>query len=563
MNLDTSSLTYGQLMSNGSIYQVPPFQRDYSWNEDQWDDLWQDLQLVEESAEGHYMGYLVLQTNDSKLHQIVDGQQRLTTLSILNLAIIKRLEALAEAGKDAENNKRRAEQLRGNFIGFLDPVSLLTKSKLQLNIHNNSFYQNYLVPLKQPPVRNTTYSQKMLRKSFDWFYNRLETSEAAENEGTRLAKMASSTLADKLFFTVIKVKDELNAYKVFETLNARGVKLSSTDLLKNYLFSVVYQKNEDDLELNKLEDDWQEIAQSVANANFPKFLRSYWNGRYKFVRQNALFKSIRSEVDSREDVFALIQSLKEHAEVYAALNQPEGTFWAPEQKKELQKLKLFGVTQPFTLLLKAYFLVDEKAFTKLLKLITNLIFRYHVIANQPTNEQEKVFNKSALQLGSSTDIKAAIETLRPLYIEDKSFSQYFASVALQTKQPQQRRTVKYILGSIEDHVSNSHVDYESETITLEHVLPQDPSVFWSEIEDRDHEQMRHRLGNITLLEKKLNQKAGNDAFLAKRNLYRKSKFQITARIAEENAVWNFENLERHQEWLAAQAKTVWHIPQFV
>ncbi len=75
--------------------------------------------------------------------------------------------------------------------------------------------------------------------------------------------------------------------------------------------------------------------------------------------------------------------------------------------------------------------------------------------------------------------------------------------------------------------------------------------------------MRHRLGNITLLEKKLNQKAGNDAFLAKRNLYRKSKFQITARIAEENAVWNFENLERHQEWLAAQAKTVWHIPQFV
>ncbi len=88
MNFNTANSTFRQLLANGLSYRVPPFQRDYSWTEDEWDDLWQDIQaLFEVDGEpAHYMGYLVLQSSDSKRFDIIDGQQRLTTISAMVLA---------------------------------------------------------------------------------------------------------------------------------------------------------------------------------------------------------------------------------------------------------------------------------------------------------------------------------------------------------------------------------------------------------------------------------------------------------------------------------------------
>jgi len=86
----TSNKTYRQLMGNGLRYEIPKFQRDYTWDTEQWDDLWQDLKtLLLNEEEEHYMGYLVLQTSNNKNFQIIDGQQRLTTLSILILSTLK------------------------------------------------------------------------------------------------------------------------------------------------------------------------------------------------------------------------------------------------------------------------------------------------------------------------------------------------------------------------------------------------------------------------------------------------------------------------------------------
>ena len=126
-------------MGNGLSYHVFFFQRDYSWTEDEWDDLWQDLLgLFEPDGEpAHYMGYLVLQSSDSKRFDIIDGQQRLTTISVMLLAGLGHLQDLVEAGLDAERNTVRKEQFRGSYIGYLDPVTLVPRSKLELNRHNN------------------------------------------------------------------------------------------------------------------------------------------------------------------------------------------------------------------------------------------------------------------------------------------------------------------------------------------------------------------------------------------------------------------------------------------
>ena len=171
MNFSTANSTFRQLMSNGLSYRVPSFQRDYSWSDDEWDDLWQDLDaLVGEDPEpAHYMGYLVLRSEDGKAFEVIDGQQRMTTLSLLMLAAVARLTDLAAPGDPRDPQLRRAEQLRGNYIGYLDPVSLVPRSKLVLNRHDDGFYQNYLVPLERLPQRGLNASEHLLRRAFTWF----------------------------------------------------------------------------------------------------------------------------------------------------------------------------------------------------------------------------------------------------------------------------------------------------------------------------------------------------------------------------------------------------------
>ena len=115
----------------------------------------------------------------------------------------------------------------------MDPVTLISNNKLKLNRNSDDYYKQHLVLLKELPLRNTNSSEKHMRECFNWYYDRIKKEF---NTGESLAAFIDN-IVDKLFFTVIEVTDQLNAFKVFETLNARGVKLSPSDLLKNYLFS--------------------------------------------------------------------------------------------------------------------------------------------------------------------------------------------------------------------------------------------------------------------------------------------------------------------------------------
>jgi len=259
MNFNTTNQTFRQLMGNGLSYRVPRFQRDYSWDVDHWDDLWLDIVGLfgDEPEPAHYMGYLVLQSADNRSFGIIDGQQRMTTLSLLMLAAVSHLTDLAAPDAPDDPQSRRARQLRNNYIGYLDPVTLVPRSKLSLNRHNDRFYQNYLVPLERLPQRGLNTSEHLLRRAFIMLKNQVEAH--CGKDGQSVARFVD-TAVDKLFFTVITVTDELNAFKVFETLNARGVRLSATDLLKNYLFSVVSRGGAHEAEIRALEDRWEGIV---------------------------------------------------------------------------------------------------------------------------------------------------------------------------------------------------------------------------------------------------------------------------------------------------------------
>jgi uncharacterized protein with ParB-like and HNH nuclease domain len=562
VNFNTSNLTFRQLLGNGLTYKVPLFQRDYSWTEDEWDDLWQDILVVlNDGEEAHYMGYLVLQTSDNRSFNIIDGQQRLTTLSILVLAVLKNLRKLVDANIEADKNQQRMNQLRNAYIGFLDPVTLVPKSKLSLNRNNDSFYQTYIVPLERLPKRLNA-SENLLKKAFEWISDRIEKKYGASSKGEDLALVIES-LSDRLFFTVITVTEELNAFKVFETLNARGVKLSPTDLLKNYLFSVVHRDGAHESEINSLDKRWGRIVDNLGSEKFPDFLRTHWNSRHKFTRLADLFKTIRDKISNRETVFKLLRELEEDLETYSALARPEDRIWSQNQRQYIQELGMFNVRQPFPLLLAAKRGLDDDGFTSILRACSVISFRYNTIAGLATNEQERVYNEVAEKIAAKKleRTNEIIREMRSIYPSDEQFKNAFSEKRLKTTSSRNNRIARYILFKIEKHLSLADYDNDSLKYSLEHVLPENPEDSWEHLTEDEIDQCVYRLGNFTILESSANHLIGNKSFQEKRDSLASSDFKITKEITENYLDWTPDNIAKRQRWMASQATSIWRIDQ--
>lgn len=565
-NFNTKNDTFRKLMGNGLTYRIPRFQRDYSWTEDEWEDLWLDLLgTVKEGGEpAHYMGYLVLQSDNDKMFDVIDGQQRLTTLSIIILAALKNFARLVDEGKDPDRNKQRLEDYRRSYIGFLDPVTFVPRSKLTLNRNNDHYYQTYIVPLGHLPVRGFRASEHGLRKAFEWFEKRIRNYAASSgtDEGVTLAQFIES-FSDRLFFTVITVTDELNAYKVFETLNARGVRLSSTDLLKNYLFSVLHREGQHEHEMRMLEERWESIVGRLGSESFPDFLRMHWNSRRESLRQTELFKVIRSKVTTREHAFNLLREMEEDMDNYLALTQPDTSHWIPDLKSYALELRMFNVRQPLPLLLAARRFLDDGDMGALLRACVIISFRYNVIAGLQANEQERTYGSVAERIskGTLSGLAAIMGALKPIYIADAQFKSSFAEKVIRTTNTRNKRVVRYLLCALEKQTSGTDHDAESDSFNIEHILPQNPDQGWDAFRDEDIELMAYRLGNMTLMQSGANRDVGNAPFATKKTAFAASQFEITRKVATDNADWTPERLAARQNWMANQAASIWRITQ--
>jgi hypothetical protein len=565
-NFKTENNTFRKLIGNGLTYRIPRFQRDYSWGGEEWEDLWMDLLgALETGGEAaHYMGYLVLQSSDDKTFDVIDGQQRLTTITLIVLAALKNIQRLIEAGNDAGDNERRMEQIRQTYIGYLDPVTLVARPKLTLNRNNNNYFQSYLAPLGHLPQRRLRVSEHLLRRAFEWFDKQIAAYLKKERggEGRRLAQLVEN-ISDRLFFTVITVTDELNAYKVFETLNARGVRLSATDLLKNYLFSVLDRGDETDHELRNLEERWETIVGLLQSEKFTDFLRVHWNSRRDFARQADLFKTIRARVNTREAIFQLLRDMEEDLDTYLALSSPEASNWPQEDKQLAGILRTFRVRQPFPLLLAARRVFSDADFTGLLRAAVVISMRFNVIGAYSTGEQERTYNAVAERIARKelASLAPVLQAMRGIYPDDKTFHAAFSDKTIRTTDARNNRVVRFILCALEKHLSGQDLSFTSDAFGVEHVLPQNAPDGWGEFSNDEAETLTYRLGNMTLLETAANRDLGIKDYAVKREVYRQSGFGVTRRLAEENAEWKSERIADRQAWMARQATAIWRIAQ--
>ena len=390
--LNTNTINYLDLIGNGKRYRVPPYQRDYSWSEEQWEDLWNDLMdLRSDPDERHYLGALVVEERGDREFLIIDGQQRLATLSVLALAVIARLGAMADEGIDAAANRERALELGNRFIGEKDPASLTESSRLYLNETDDAVYQDYLVQNREPlNPRRLPRSNRLLWQCLVGFRQRLDELTELRHDGRAIAGLLSETMARQLLFILITVDDELNAYTVFETLNARGLELTTTDLLKNYLFSRVRVP----ADLQALQRRWRLLMDTVEQERFPVLLRYHMLCEFPKVRSQRLFKLVRSRTRTDHDVFALLNELERRAELFVAVGDPNHGYWAdlPGAKRYIRELNLFRVRQMMPLLVTAWESFSGDDFVRVLKIVSVVSFRYTVVSSRNPSAREAVFH---------------------------------------------------------------------------------------------------------------------------------------------------------------------------
>lgn len=545
---DTSTQNFSSIISNGK-FEIPKFQRDYSWDSEQWDDLWLDLSYALEHKDEHYMGYLVLQTADDKLFKIIDGQQRITTIILLILAAINGIKRLHV---DNNTNVSREQTLRDKYIGYRDPVSLEYINKLVLNRNNDGYYKEYIVKLGDLRKTRMSSTEKLMKECFEWFDKKLLNKYSTGEEYASFIEK----VADSLYFTLITVGDELNAFRVFETLNARGVQLSATDLLKNYLFSIVDASSEDEGRINYLEDRWAELNRIIGSESLPEFLRYYWCSCHKSVRNNELFRAIRAAIKTEKQVFDLVSEMNSYANVYVALKDENDDYWERNQSitSALEIIHLLKLKQPYSLLMVANKLLTEADFINILEIVINISFRYNTICGKNPNLIESVYNEVALDIYQNKSYNKL--SFSPIYVDDREFVTSFQYVSFSQKSS--TKLIRYILGKIETFKGGDDVDIHNDKNSIEHILPQSPSDEWG-FSENEHSQYIYRLGNMCLLQKAVNIAIANASYDKKKESYRASSFVTTRDIAERYDNWDRNALDSRQADLARSAKGIWKV----
>ena len=559
--LNTGTTSYLELIGNGKTYRVPPYQRDYAWTQQEWEDLWNDVVELRGDPDGrHYMGALVVQARGDREFFVIDGQQRLATISLLALAVIDKLRRMADEGADEARNRERATELRNRFIGEKDPASLVESSRLRLNETDDPFYQDYLVQLR-PPLnpRGLPGSNALLWKCCRYFSKQIDELEVgAGDEGEEIAKILSETVARRLLFILITVDDELNAYTLFETLNARGLELTTTDLLKNYFFSKVRAG----ADIDSLKRRWQTLIATVTQERFPDFLRHHLLCEHPKIRRQRLFKMVRNRVRTPEETFGFLTALEGRAELFAALTDVNHGYWIdrPAAKPFVRELILFRARQMTPVFFAAWGRFPDEDFVRLLKLAAVIAFRYAVVSALNPNLLERVchFAAKAVIEGQANRPGAVFTQLRSIYVDDDRFESDFARWTVSTR-GQRGRIARYVLARLETDAGERAVDPETDPGTVEHVLPENPAGEWAEVFPPDRwDAAVDRLGNLTLLERALNRDGGNAGYPAKRAAYESSGYALTREVADlAPEEWTPALLEERQRRLAARAVRLW------
>jgi hypothetical protein len=561
---EAPTIGIGRLIKEGNRYRVPHHQRDYSWTEDEIDQLITDiLEAIKGNQSEYFIGLMVFMPDKPREYRILDGQQRLATTLILLASIRSWLNV---RGFDRDTN-----QIQEHYIAVRELGSDVEEPRLVLNENNNVYFEKYIV--KETPNINIENELKNLRR-YDPSRRLIQAILFCRMKVEELAlegQISDDEAADRLFNIVryindnvkvvrLSVSSEADAYTVFETLNDRGLDLTVLDLVKNYIFGRA--RNEDNL--RDIKSQWMQMMTTLANVPADDFLKVWWTSRYGRVQTAQLFPKFKDKAGTWSKVKSISNDMLTASENYAALEVADDPVWiglSVNGRERIRSLKLLGGKQVHPVLLSAIQKFSTSELEKLLKLLEVLIVRYQLIGGGRTGRLEITSASLASQIWegkvrTSIDAQRMLKEIMP---SDQDFHEAF-----RTKQERNNQKASWVLWKLESQArQSSKQEYASElmpgtSLTLEHILPKNPGAEWKVVfnaESAIAEDYIFRLGNMCLLTQ-VNRKLGNKKFSEKRSYYSKSELLLTKHVAD-NKVWDSQAIQNRQNQLAKLAVAIW------
>lgn len=564
--------TFRDLMTQDRQFQVPLYQRHYRWKTTQQEDLWQDiLEQYHALSNGdsdipkHFIGSIVaVEQPSDPLHdfrefRVVDGQQRLTTLS-LALAALRDVAARDDASQFDTLNKKY-------LINDTEPKGSPRWARLVPGDEDAAAYWTVLTD----PVSASGHSA--IINAYRFFHHKISDLRAAD---TLVPAQLSKTIADRLALVFVTVNEGERPHKIFESINATGVDLTQSDLLRNYLFMALGPRAD-----TVYIQAWRPLEKALGADGLEGLVRDDLQSTEGFVKQNAVYRTARARLEPvAKDLDALeahVTRLARRGASYALFlrpSDPNGTAGQLGVTKgalrHLAFLKGWGATTTYPLLLHIYAAVDAGHATatqaeSCLEAIESFLVRRYLV-DKSTNVLNRLFINAigALDGGEPIDTALRRELSRDRrWPDDTAVGAGVATVPYyQNGRAHQQRLV---LQRLESHLrAEIDLDFDSADLTIEHIMPQTLSTAWKQQIDAAgddprevFEQLGHTLGNLTLTA--WNSKLSNQLFDRKQEILKDSDLKLNAALAAAPQ-WGADEIRARSAALAEAATALWSSP---
>ena len=543
---------------SANYYKIPRFQRPYSWTQENISDFWIDT--VVDSETDYFIGSIVVFDAGNDTFGIVDGQQRLSTVTMVLCALRNTLKA-----EGFHDLAKAVHQL-------IERADINNKTRFVLSTESSyPYFQEYIQKYGKPDIQvQAGEEEKDIASAFSQISQYIEeTVESIKSDPTLNDERKKKEIQDKLTsirdrllnlkLIFIELDNEDDAYTIFETLNTRGKDLNVADLVKAHLTRLLPAKN---VGVDTPKIRWERvlgtIESSSAEIDVVGFLHHHWLSKYEYTTVKKLFKGIKKRV-KKDKAQAFLDELVKDAVTYREIHEVTYANWRIEQqhiRDSLDAFTLFRIRQQVPLILslmrdyKAGKL-KKKEVEGMLAAVENFHFVFTAVTSQRSSGGiSQMYALSARTLVNAPTREEKLDVLKDLHDKLKKripsyqeFELNFKEIKYSNDYTKQKKLVKYILRRVHEYL-NKGVAADYDRMTIEHITPQGEFATGS----IDHGHMA-QLGNLILVPEGLNEKLSDKAFSEKKKILNEHNVKLDD-VLNSNSSWANQQIEQRTNWLA-------------
>ncbi len=556
-NVNVKKMSLLGLISSKTSFQVPRYQRGYAWEDENFSEFWSDLKKSFERKVEHFFGVVIFYQKDGfknrRVVEVIDGQQRLSTTFILLRCILEKLDNIG--APDAKINAL--------YNKFFLPKKGSTDFKITLGEIDRVFFLKSILrsPKSSFPKEEVVIdSHKRIAAADKFFTQKINEYLQGRKDKTKALYDLLKDLEKFLVVVVLEVPSDDEAFTIFETINSRGVELSVSDLLKNYIFSILDKNTESSRPFNDVRNKWEKMEEQLQKkgVELSQFIRHYWLSKYNKVVEKELYRAIKKKFSGRsKGVLRFADSLFREQEAYLnCLDAVEGKKISKVGARALKDINDLKLKQCYPLLLslmaKNY---PRKSTDMILRKIVSLNVRRGLMGINP-NKLETLFADTALEVRRKRpqdSLARFNKNIGENWVKDNDLK---SSLIDKQISPQLAR---FVLRQLESSKHQYKEDKVPKKQTLEHILPQNPKLKEWGIDQETLDAYVGRLGNITLVGREINSEMRNSRFSIKRKALKNTQYAISQEIRRKNKNWGTRQIDRRTKAIADFICKEWHL----